>query len=281
MVTTPMISHPHNTAITSTPHFEVTFGTAGAQSLTGVARATRTLYPQGNASATTDLIEWLEVCLNTNSASMVFSCTLGAPGTGRLRISATGPDTFVGMSTLTSEVTLYDLGLALTTATTAILASTSIINGAYRIPSLWCPSTQDFGDLTTRRDVAVSATADSGVGVDDIYTGHKVSSHDIPGVFGALIRTSVVSVAAHAQNVDDLTTGDTLAPLESWLVSLHSLLGGARPTLRWTPDIATPATFRSVYLANPALLSGVEGWITDTNLAPLFHDLSFELVEVA
>ena len=40
------------------------------------------------------------------------------------------------------------------------------------------------------------------------------------------------------------------------------------------------ATFRSVKVGGVEMLGSVEGWIEDTNEAPLFHDLRFTLAEV-
>ena len=178
------------------------------------------------------------------------------------------------------------MGFATDTTTTLITSFSTVAGNetavsSFRVPMNWCPSTEEFSDLVFRRDKVISATADNGTGVDDFYSGHRVSLHDIPEVFGALIQNSIVSIADHASNVSDLTTGDTNATLESWLTSLGSLLGGQRPLLYLTPDIATPATTRQVRIGNPELLSGVEGWIEDSNLAPLFHDLRFELIEVS
>ena len=113
------------------------------------------------------------------------------------------------------------------------------------------------------------------------YTQDTVSAPtESPRVFGVLMRSTLASDADHVANVSDLTSGDTNAALDSWLLSLHSLLGGVRPTLRWTPDTSTRGTYRSVRINTASLYASIEGWIVETNDAPLFHDLEFELSEV-
>ena len=101
----------------------------------------------------------------------------------------------------------------------------------------------------------------------------------MPGVFGALVTEQMVADAGHVASVPGLRLQDTNATLEHWLTKLAGLLGGERPALRWRADITARASHRLVRIGSARLIGGVEGWIANTNHAPLFHDLVFELVE--
>ena len=279
MPTIPALSHPVTiTAPASGNHITITYTDASTQ---GVDLASGTYYIQADNSAT-DLFEALETALETASNITTASTTFSSSQLVTLRTRGAKD---VNLLTFDTTIILpYHFGFATSTATTTVTVTPgspdSTAVALYRPPSFWCPSTEDFDDLQTRKDVAVSQGADDGGGVDDIYTGHVSSAHWIPEVFGVLIRNTLASDANHVANVSGLSSGDTNAALDSWLVSYHALLGGARPTCRWTPDVGTMATFRSVKVGGVEMLGSVEGWIEDTNEAPLFHDLRFTLAEV-
>lgn len=278
MPTIPQIAMP--LTIASGPHLRLTYDDASTDDVT---LAAGTYYVQGDG-ASGDLLE--EIKDKILALSAISGIVYSFPASTQritLTITVTGK-ALSTITTLTDQLYAMDLGYGLTTSTTTITFATvgakELSLAQYRPSNTWCPSTEDFDGLRTRRDVAVSQSSDSGAGVDDIYSGHRVSSHWIPEVFGVLLRSTLAGDADHVANVSDLTSGDTNAALDSWLVLYHAQLGGARPVLRWTPDTSTRSSWRSVYLSSSALLAGIEGWIEDTNQAPLFHDLRFELSEV-
>lgn len=282
MATIPRLSH--SISIADENHITIDYDDLTSETVSLSPATDPKLYWALADGSSVDLLNAVKDALETAASVNSASVTLSAPQ--RVAITIASSKTVVQLAFLTTYFRPYHLGFATDTSTTLItsfstLLGNEIATGDYRIPMNWCPSTEEFSDLVFRRDKVISATADNGTGVDDLYTGHKVSLHDIPEVFAALVQNSIVSQSGHASNVSDLTTGDTNATLESWLTSLGALLGGARPLLYLTPDIATPATTRQVRIGNPELLSGVEGWIEETNLAPLFHDLRFELIEVS
>jgi len=283
MPTIPQIAHPVIIAApASGNHIKITYTDAVEEDVDLVIPATP-FFIQGDG-ASTDLLDAVKDALDSAASITASSVTL-SPTAQKVIIAINSSKTVASLTLVQDDFKPYHLGFEVTTTATVIssfttVASNEIATGSFRPPSTWCPSTEDFGGLRTRRDVIVSQGADDGSGVDDVYTGHRVSAHRIPEVFGVLIRSTLASEANHVANVSNLTSGDTNAALDSWLVSLHALLGGVRPTLRWTPDTSTRATYREVRINTAGLLAGVEGWIVETNDAPLFHDLEFELSEV-
>ena len=282
MPTIPQISHQVDVAAPSSGnHITITYTDTNTEDV-DLNTANSPFYVQGDGGVT-DLLDAMKDALET--APNITTAAISFGTDQRVTILLTSASKTVASLTLVqTDFKPYHLGFS-TGTTTTVIAFTSAggsesAKGSYRPPSTWCPSTEDFDGLRTRRDVVVSQGADDGSGVDDVYTGHQVSSHRIPEVFGVLMRSTLASDADHVSNVSGLTSGDTNAALDSWLQSLHSLLGGVRPTLRWTPDISSRSTYRSVRINNASLYSGIEGWIVDTNEAPLFHDLEFELSEV-
>jgi len=277
MPTIPQLSMP--VVIGSGPHLRLTYDDASTDDVTLDAD---TYYVQGDAGST-DLIE--EIRSKILAVSVVSGCVIQFTSTQKplITVTVTGKSLST-ITTLTTQLYPMDLGYATSTSTNTITFSTvgakEISQAQFRPRTTWCPSTEDFGGLRTRRDFVVSQGSDSGAGVDDVYAGHTVSSHNIPEVFGVLMRSTLASDADHVANVADLTSGDTNAALDSWLLLYHAKLGGDRPILRWTPDTSTRGTYRSVYINNSRLIQGIEGWISETNEAPLFHDLRFELSEV-
>ncbi len=273
MPTIPKIAYP--VTLTASADLRLVYTDATEETVT-VAAGTYWVQEDGTAA---DLLQTIETALL--SAASVSTCEV-ALSSNRVRISILSTRTVDALHFDTAAQLLpFDLGYALDTTTTSVgfvaFGSSELAWSANRAPSHWIPSTEDFGDLITRQDVVVSQTAADGSGADDVYAGRKTSEHDIPEVYGALIRDQIVAIADHAASVNGLATGDTNATLEGWLTRLHGLLGGVRPTLRWTPDISTPATFRTVKITDPEMIGGVAGWITETNKAPLFHDLAFKL----
>ena len=282
MPTIPQISHQVNIAAPSSGnHITITYTDTTTENV-DLNTTHSPFYVQGDG-ANSDLLDAVKDALET--ATAITSASVTFLTTQRVRISIVSTKTVSTLTLIQSDFRPYHLGFAVSTGTTTItgfstIASAEVVTGDFRPPSTWCPSTEDFAGLRTRRDVVVSHGADDGSGVDDVYSGHRVSSHKIPEVFGVLMRSTLATDADHVANVGSLTSGDTNAALDSWLLSLHALLGGVRPTLRWTPDTSTRATYRSVRINTAGLLAGIEGWITETNDAPLFHDLEFELSEV-
>lgn len=280
MATTPCLAYP--ITIGTGPHLRLTYTSGSGGGSEDVSIAAGTYYVLGDGSSA-DLLAAIDTALDSapsSTGNVVQYLT-----SQKINIIFTSTKTVDLLTFLTSQVTARDLGFANDDTTSSVLAGPGpagkeLIEGTYRAQSVWCPSTQDFADLIYRRDAAISQTAGSGAGVDDVYTGHSISTHDIPQVFGALITEQVVADSGHVSNVADLTVDDTNATLEHWLVKYSALLGGARPTLKWQPDSSTRATYRDVKIGNAAMIGGVEGWITSTNMAPLFHDLQFELIEV-
>jgi hypothetical protein len=276
MPTIPQISMP--VVIGSGPHLRLTYDDASTDDVTLDAD---TYYVQGDAGST-DLLE--EIRTKIVALGVVSACAITFPATQTplITITVTGK-ALSTITSLTSQLYPMDLGYGVSTSTTTITFATAglkqISQAQFRPSTTWCPSTEDFDGLRTRRDSVVSQGSDSGAGIDDVYTGHVVSSHRIPEVFGVLMRSTLASDADHVANVSDLTSGDTNAALDTWLQLYHARLGGARPVLRWTPDTSTRGTYRSVYLNTSSLVAGIEGWIVETNEAPLFHDLRFELSE--
>ena len=282
MPTIPQISHQVDIAAPSSGNHITIAYTDGVTENVDLNTTHSPFYVQGDG-ANSDLLDAVKDALE--SATHITSASVTFLTTQRVRISIVSTKTVSTLTLIQSDFRPYHLGFAVTTGTTTItgfstIASAEVVTGDFRPPSTWCPSTEDFGGLRTQRDVVISQGADDGSGVDDVYSGHRVSTHRIPEVFGVLMRSTLASDSDHVANVGSLTSGDTNAALDSWLLSLHALLGGARPTLRWTPDTSTRATYRSVRINTAGLLSGIEGWINDTNDAPLFHDLQFELSEV-
>jgi len=282
MPTIPQIAHQVDIAAPSSGnHITLAFVSPISIETVDLNTANSPFYVQGDGGVT-DLLDALKDALETATAISSATVTIGSDQ--RITISVTSSATLVSATFGQDDFKPYHLGFATSTSTDIITFTSSggveTSKGSYRPPSTWCPSTEDFGGLRTRRDVVVSQGADDGSGVDDVYSGHRVSAHRIPEVFGVLMRSTLASDADHVANVSDLTSGDTNAALDSWLLSLHSLLGGERPTLRWTPDTSTRGTYRSVRINTASLYASIEGWIVETNDAPLFHDLEFELSEV-
>ena len=282
MPTIPQIAHQVDIAAPSSGnHITITYTDATTENV-DLNTTYSPFYIQGDG-ANEDLLDAVQDALD--SATAITSSTVTLLSTQRVRISINSTKTVSTLTLVQSDFRPYHLGFAVTVGPSVIsgfttVASAEVVTADFRPPSTWCPSTEDFGGLRTRRDVVVSQGADDGSGVDDVYSGHRVSSHRIPEVFGVLMRSTLASDADHVANVGSLTSGDTNAALDSWLLSLHTLLGGVRPTLRWTPDTSTRGTYRSVRINTAALYASIEGWIVETNDAPLFHDLEFELSEV-
>ena len=280
MVSIPSIAYPF-TLPAGGPHLRITYTDASTANVSVAASPAGGYFIQGD-NASTCLLQAVEDALVSAAAISTASVTIHSFFTGRVSITVTGTKTIDIVTFLTADLYPMDLGYALSTASSVITfgAVPNICSAVYRPPSLWCPSAFEFSDLVTRTDAAVSQTASDGSGVDDIYTGHKTSAHSIPEVYGALVRDQIVSSSSHCANVAGLTTGDTNATLQGWLVGLGALLGGVRPSLRWTADIDALATYRSVRIGNAAMLGSVDGWTAATNPAPLSHDLEFGLIEV-
>lgn len=258
------------------PHITINYA-GGSPAAENVSLASGTWYLLRDNSSN-DLLKRLDDALT--SASNITSATVSISDSQLVTISvSTSASTVDTIDFTTTQLYPQDFGFALDTSTTSITFSTNSATATYRPPISWSPSTQDFDDVITRRDKAVSLTADDGSGVDDFYSGHKISSHDIPEVYAALTRNSTTT-SDHAGNVSGLATGDTNATLETFLVGLSTRLGGAREHLYLTPDIDTPTTNRRIKIGDARLLSGVEGWIVETNRSPLFYDMRFELIEV-
>lgn len=258
------------------PHLTINY-TGGSPAAENVSLASGTWYLL-NDNSTNDLLKRLDDALT--SAPNITNATVSISSTQLITISVTtAASTVASIDFSTTQLYPQDFGFALNTSTTSITFTANSATSTFRPPVSWSPSTQDFDDVITRRDKAISLTADDGSGVDDFYTGHKISSHDIPEVFAALTRNSTTT-SDHAGNVSGLSTGDTNATLETFLVGVSTRLGGAREHLYWTPDIANPTTNRRIKIGDARLLSGVEGWIVETNRSPLFYDMRFELIEV-
>lgn len=258
------------------PHLTINYS-SGSPASESVSLASGTWYLLSDNS-TNDLLKRLDDAIT--SASNITTATVSINSSQLVSIKAVAAVSSVAsIDFITTQLYPQDFGFALDTSTTTITFSGVTETATYRPPISWSPSTQDFDDVITRRDKAVSLTADDGSGVDDFYTGHKISSHDIPEVFAALTRNSTTT-SDHAGNVSGLATGDTNATLETFLVGVSTRLGGAREHLYWTPDIASPTTNRRIKIGDARLLSGVEGWIVETNRSPLFYDMQFELIEV-
>jgi len=283
MPTIPQIAHQVDIAAPSSGnHITITY-TDGTEEDVDLTTSYSPFYIQGDG-ANEDLLDAVKDALESAASITGASVTL-LPASQRVYLAIASTKTVSTLTLVQDDFKPYHLGFEVNTTATVIsgfstVAGNEVKLASFRPPSTWCPSTEDFGGLRTRRDVVVSQGADDGSGVDDVYSGHRVSAHRIPEVFGVLMRSTLASDADHVANVSDLTSGDTNAALDSWLLSLHSLLGGERPTLRWTPDTSTRGTYRSVRINTASLYASIEGWIVETNDAPLFHDLEFELSEV-
>lgn len=260
------------------PHLTINYTDLSFES---VSLGAGTYYVQGDGSSS-DLIQEVEDALNTNASSVTFTVAVTTSPLGEVLITATGAKTVDTIDFITSQIYPMDLGYALTTSTTQIgfAASPNIALSTYRVPSAWYPSAVVTTEEPTRMDKAVGQFGDDGLGVVDVYVGHVRRRISIVEVYAAVVREEYVSDAGHVANVSGLESGDTNAPLESWLVRLQDLLGGTVPTLRWTPDISSPSTYRSVRITDVDLYGSVSAWISETNDAPLFYDLEFELSEV-
>ena len=280
MPTIPCLAYP--ITIGTGPHLRLSYTSGSGGGSEDVSLAAGTYYILGDGTSA-DLLAAVDTALDSapSSTGNVVQYTTSQ----LINIIFTSSKTVETLTFLTTQLLARDLGFANDDTTSSVTAGPGptgkeIIEGTYRPQSVWCPSTQDFSDLIYRRDAAITQTAGSGAGVDDVYTGHSISTHSIPQVFGALMTEQIVADSGHVANVASLAVSDTNATLEHWLVKYSALLGGARPTLKWQPDTSTRATHRNVMIGNARLVGGVEGWIATTNMAPLFHDLEFELIVV-
>jgi hypothetical protein len=261
------------------PHLRITYTDTNTDNLTIGAG---TYYILGDGSSTCLLQEIEDLILATTPITSC-SVALHGAGAGRVLITTGGTKHIDKIDSLTTHITPKDLGYVLdatTEITFAVLFGSSISSGLYRCPSLWIPSTSyDLADIITRRDRAVGAYTATGTGVVDHYAGHSHSTHILPEVWAALVRLQYAADAGAVANVPGMTSGDTHAALEGWLDRVADLLGGAVPLLRWTPDVDTAATHRSVRITDTRLYEGVEAWIELSNEGLNWHDLSFRLSE--
>ena len=259
------------------PHLRLTYSSGSPEEVT-IASGTKYILED---NTTRDLLKAIDDALT--SAASVTNASVTLDDAHKIRIALRGAADVTLIEFLTTQLLPVDLGFALNTTSTSIApvvgSPDDIAQADYRSPAIWCPSTVDFDGVIYRRDAVVSLTADDGSGVDDYYSGHRVSTHDVPEVFAALMLRSTTTTD-HSANVPDLTAGDTNATLEEFLIGLSTRLGGARESIYWTDDVSQPTTNRAVRIGDSRLLSGVEGWIVETNRSPLFFDLKFELLEV-
>lgn len=279
MVTTPSIAYSHSITGGTGPHFQINYASGTTES---VSIAALTYYAQSD-STSSDLLKALRTALSSHPSGTITGATttLHYNGAGRLKLALSSAAAISSIDFLTTQIKPIDLGFATTSGVSSITLTANSFEGLYRIPSLWIPSTsQDHLDTRTQTDRAIVATTSSGVGAVDIYTGHKRSSHSLPEVYAALMRTQYASDSAAVANVPGLTIDDLNASLEGWLSRLHSQCGGSLPLLRWTPNINAQSSYRTVRITNAELYSGIESWIESTNEGIQFHDLAFTLSEV-
>ncbi|MCP4248565.1 MAG: hypothetical protein GY778_16065 [bacterium] len=271
----------------------ITYTGAGAPGADTVSFTAGTYY--ANRTANSDsLLNELYTRINTQVAISVPGMVMTmlpdfATGTleptGRLRMGFSGGGT-VEVSQIEFTTATYlsakDFGFALTSATTVIAFATGVAdntaNGDYRIPSCWIPDSLDYDPTATQKDTAIVQTLGHGGGDADVYVGPKAWEHVLVEVAAVLVRAQYASDADYVGRVSGLTSGDTHASLEAWLLLYQDLLGGAIPVCQWVPDYVTSVP-RDVYLQDPRLIGGVEGWITATNQSPDWHDLELVLVE--
>lgn len=279
-ITIPRLAYRKTITSGTGPHMTVNYSDATTDDVSIAASSASGYYVQGD-SASTCLLKGVQDALNSDPNGYGSTWTVTVSGSGLVTITKTGgAKTADSIDFTTTQIYPFDLGFALTTSTTQIVLATETATSTYRVPSAWYPGVPDYLAKPTRKDGVVLQAGDDGAHVVDVYAGHTRWEHRLFEVYGALVRSEYAGQAAHAGNVSGLATGDTNAPLDEWLQRLHDLMGGTGPTLRWTPDVDTPGTYRNVRILTPEMIASVEGWITETNEAPLWHDLSFMLSEV-
>lgn len=272
-LTVPMLSYP--VVIASDLTLGIDFTSVTDEDVT---LAAGTYYVQGD-DASTDLLKVLEDALNTNSRGANFTVSLN---TSALKVLITG----TGQAVTEIEVVggadvLKALGYTLTTGIFITFAG-AFASAPYRPAAVWCPSEEDHAGIPTQTDAIVGQMGDDGDGVIDVYSGRTVWEHRFYEVYPPLVRSHYASNATMVGDVrsPSLSSGDTNAALDGWIRRLQTLTNGATPTLRYTPDVTTLGTYRSVRLGAVNLYGSVTPWIASTNEAPRHHELRFELIEV-
>ncbi len=280
-LTIPMLGLP--VTISGVDHLNISYDVASAEDVT-ITAGTYWILGDGSSDC---LLEAVEDALNTNTNSMSFTVTLNT-STLKVLITATGADTVdeLALDTATDADLFWLLGFGLASGADAASFAAGPPNaysGSYRPAALWCPSEYDHSDVPTQRDAVVLQAGDDGLGVIDVYSGRTEWEHHLYEVYPPLVRAEYASNATMTGDVDSptLSTDDTNAALDGWLRRFHGLCGGASPELKWTPDISTLGTSRSVYITTPEMVASVDGWIANTNPAPRHHEMRFTLTEKA
>lgn len=246
-----------------------------------------TYYPQNDGGAAC-LWKALSTALNTNAAGVTFAVAGHYRGgvyaaSGTTLLTAThGTHVVLTIQFITqAHLSAKDFGFAVTAAVTTIAydPSPNATEGDYQVPALWLPHAEDYDGRSTQMAAVVSQGVGTGEGDDDVYQGPKVWAHLLLEVAAVLVRSMFASDAVYVARVSGLVSGDTHASLEGWLARYKALLGGARPVLRWTPDVGAPGTYRSVYITTADMLTSIKGWEESEHLGPDWHDLRFTLTE--
>lgn len=277
-LTVPMICAPIVIASSDDRQLDLEWDSAGSET---VNIAAGTYYILGDGSAD-DFCKALKTALETSTEGGTWTIALTTTGVrARITMSRSGGTDTIDTILIDINTVATAVALGLATSGSTITLTSQALTGPHRTRFAWCPEEEDYQGLATVRDEARGAFSFTGAGHVDIYTGHTSWVHSFPQVWGALVRSQITALSDHAANVPGtLATTDPNASLESWIQYVQTLCNGATPTLKWVPDIATPVP-RSVRLKDVELYAGVQAWIVETNDAPLWHAVEFDLAEVS
>ena len=158
MPTIPQIAHQVDIAApASGNHITITYTDTKTETV-DLNTTYSPFYIQGDG-ANEDLLDALKDALA--SATHLTSAVVTLETTQRVRISVKSSIKTISTLTLVqSDFKPYHLGFAVDTTTTVIsgfttVGASEIVDADFRPPSTWCPSTEDFGGLRTRRDVVI------------------------------------------------------------------------------------------------------------------------------
>lgn len=270
-MSTPTLGAP--ITITSTVELTVTYTDATTDT---VQIGTGTYYMQGDGTST-DLVQKLQDAF-TADAEGSWTCTLHEDKRGHLKLSKVAGTKGVTSVTFAAPLSASALGFSVATE---VISAATLGASPYRVAWLWCPdAVDDSAEPTGNQQVTRGAFTGTGVGSMSFYTTPDRWNHNLIEVYAAEMFNHYRADSTHAGNVADLNVNDPNATLEAFLVQVRSDSDGIIPTLRWTTDYTTPATYRQVRMLNFALYGGPRAWVKAKNPAPLWFELEWEFAEV-
>lgn len=235
-----------------------------------------TKYVLGDGSSS-DWIQELSDALN-GDAEGTYAVTLHELTRGHCRITKTsGAKTLLQIDFVpTFPARLF--GFSSSDSSNSITSSV-LGNSAFRCAYLWAPGWPDDRARPDPGSIVIGAHTGSGNGSADDYSRPDRWSHNLTEIYAAEVFEYFRQQTDHAANVP-VSRFDTNVTLEAFLVTLRGLLNGQIPTLKWVPSLSDPTTQRDVRILNFDLYGSPRAWIAETNDAPLWYELEWQMAEV-